>query len=102
MQVQQKLRCNNSLGAKTVQTQEAGFNTDTQAVNEVRETTALHQHETAEPPAEIQKRPWQLDKERRREEKIDRLATDIIAAEAEPLIEEAYKVFLRGTSTKIM
>lgn len=43
--------------------------------------------------------PWKLDRERRRQEKIDRMASGIMPAEAGKLIEEVYqKVFVENVS----
>lgn len=43
--------------------------------------------------------PWKMDKERRRQEKIDRMASDIMVVEARKLIEEVYrKVFEENVS----
>lgn len=50
--------------------------------------------EEATPRSLVQKnKTWQIDKERRRKEKIGKLANDIMDAEAVKLIEEAYKRF---------
>lgn len=50
------------------------------------ETMSTEKHNIADP-----QRPWKLDKEIRRKERIGRLANDIIVAEASKLIEEAYR-----------
>lgn len=44
--------------------------------------------------------PSQLNREQQRQEKLDRLAQDIIAVEASKLIEEAYKTVFEGKVTE--
>lgn len=43
---------------------------------------------------------WQLDREKIRQEKLDKLAHDTIATEATKLINEAYRSVFEGTNTK--
>lgn len=51
-------------------------------------------------PSSLRNKPWNVDKERSRAEKIDRMATKIMTEEAMKIISEAYEAVFEGEGSK--
>lgn len=63
--------------------------------NEIAKESPIVRHET---PSVSGTRPWHIDKQRFRKEKLDKIATEIMANEAMKLITEAYEVVFEGNN----